>query len=319
MLTLAVAGLLAAAGCQSPTAPTPDPMPPEASAPVELIAYGGSVFEPHRGNDLGGGWPDDGGVPIPGALVTIVGGKPDGWMAVTDTEGRYAFEDYPKCELHSAECRSRRFRVEKAGYETQEVGASDPYRYGGRHGIFSTSEKHVAMSREWPADPRIQRMLRELPALQPLWLVERPEYMFGGSFSGSGVIVVRSVDDLHVVAHEYCHAHQTWSGQREGLFGGGRDWPRSAEGRAFVAAWDADQRSNDLFLDYVQIRGYRGGSRVISEEFAEICAHWFVEDPPAWPGFAPGPVGREYFRVHLPHLHAFSEEWLRWRNWGRRP
>ena len=74
-MSLAAAGLLAAvAGCQSPTAPTPDPTPLEASGPVELITYGGLVFEPQSGNTLGGAFPDHGGTPIPGARVTIVGG-----------------------------------------------------------------------------------------------------------------------------------------------------------------------------------------------------------------------------------------------------
>ena len=318
MLSLAAAGLLAA-GCQSPTAPTPDPMPPDASAPVELIAYGGSVFEPYyAGNDLGGAWPDDGGVPISGALVTIVGGQPDGWTAVTDAEGRYAFEDYPKCELRSAECRSRRFRVEKAGYETQEVGASDPYRYGGRDRNFSTSEKHVAMSREWPTHPSIQRMLRELPAMQPLYLVERPDYVFGGSYGGHGVIVVKSLEDLHTVAHEYCHAHQDWSAEREGLFGGAADWRRTAEGRAFFAAWEADSPTNDELLWILEIRSRRGGNRNRVEEGANVCALWFTGEDQL---YAPllGHTGPTYFREHLPHLHAWAEEWLRWRNWGRRP
>ncbi|MYD71138.1 MAG: carboxypeptidase regulatory-like domain-containing protein [Acidobacteria bacterium] len=324
-LSLATAGFLAAAGCQSPTAPTPDPIPPEASAPVEFITYGGTVFEPFEESptDMGIAWPDDGGMPIPGALVTIVGGQPDGWTAVTDAEGRYAFENYPKCELRSAECRSRRFRVEKAGYETREVGASDLYRYGGRQRNFSTSEKHFPMSREWPAHPSIQRMLQELPAVRPLFLVERPEYVFGGSCCAFGVVVVKSLENLHFVAHEYCHAHQDWSNNREGHLGDAHLWLRTGEGRAFVAAWEADQPSNDELLRILEIRSRRNRIRNRHEEGANVCALWFTGEDQLYTPFlrdtGPTYTGRTYFREHLPHLAAWAEEWLRWRNWGRRP
>ncbi len=321
-LSLAAAGLLAAvAGCQSPTAPTPDPTPPEASGPVELITYGGVVFEPQSpsGEGIGTSWGDDGMVPIPGARVTIVGGQPDGWTAVTDAEGRYAFEGYPKCERHSAECRSRRFRVEKAGYETREVGASDPYRYREpTRPQYSALEKHVPMSREWPAHPSIQRMRRELPATHPLWLVERPEYVFGGSCCAFGVIVVKSLENLHTVAHEYCHAHQDWSNHRAGLLGDADAWLRIPEGLAFVAAWEADLPTGDPLLRILEIRSSRNGNRNRHEEGAEVCALWFTGEDQL---YAPllGHTGRTYFRDRLPHLHAWAEEWLRWRHFGERP
>ena len=54
-----------------------------------------------------------------------MGGQPHGRTAVTDAAGRFEFADYPFCPLYTAECQSRRFRAEKAGYETREVGASD--------------------------------------------------------------------------------------------------------------------------------------------------------------------------------------------------
>ena len=93
-------------------------------------------------------------------------GQPDGWTTETDADGRFYSEDYPFCPLHTAECLSRRFRVEKAGYETRDVGASASYRWDEpsdrRQSAF---EKRVDVSREWPADPQIVRMLRELPAV----------------------------------------------------------------------------------------------------------------------------------------------------------
>ena len=319
-LSLAALGLLAVAGCgQSPTAPTPA-TPPQ----VELIPYTGMVFEPivfRSDGTYAAGRTSI--TPIPGARVTIVGGQPDGRTAVTDAEGRFAFEDYPKCDLESAECLSRQFRVEKAGYETRELGASDPYRYAHNSGrlVYSASDKRIPMGHAWPDDPKIQRMRRDLPAVRPLFLFEK-DRGFAGTYGG-GVITVASLDGspdtLHTLAHEYCHAHQHWVlNPRLREPSDGDNWQYSPEGRAFVAAWEADRR--DPFLDYVEIRGLRYGRRNIAEEFAEICAHWFYEGQPKWLAYKPlGHVGREYFRDRLPHLHAFSEEWLRWRRWGSRP
>ena len=331
-VSLVVAGLLAAAACgQSPTAPTATP------AAVELITYTGLVFEPyvfHPDGAATGHTASGGGefiTPIPGARVTIVGGQPHGRTAVTDAEGRFAFEDYPQCRLESAECLSRRFRVEKAGYETRELGASDPYWESNRQ-RYSPTGKRIPMGHAWPDDPKIQRMRRDLPATRPLFLFENPyRHDVAGTFSGGGVYgglitlpnLDWSPDSLHTVAHEYCHAHQKWVLEPDpaGL-SDGANWQYSPEGRAFVAAWEADRRTNPPFLDYVEIRSRRYGRKTVYEEFAEVCAHWFYEGEPGWSYYREllghVPVGREYFRVHLPHLHAFSEEWLRWRRWGRR-
>ena len=323
-LSLAVAGLLAAAACgQSPTAPTSAP------AAVELITYTGVVFEPYVFHPDGGS--SSGGAfftPIPGARVTIVGGQPHGRTAVTDAEGRFAFEDYPQCLLESAECLSRRFRVEKAGYETRELGASDPF-WESASQEYSPIRKRIPMGHAWPDDPKIQRMRRDLPAVRPLFLFEEPSLHrrgIGGTYSG-GLITVPNLDWnpelLHTVAHEYCHAHQHWVQDPDGVGSSdGANWQYTPEGRAFVAAWEADRRTNHPFLDYVETRSRRYRRKNVYEEFAEVCAHWFYEGQPKWPYYREllghVPVGREYFRVHLPHLHAFSEEWLRWCRWGRR-
>ena len=335
-LGLAAVALLAAACGQSPTAPTSAP------AAVELITYTGVVFEPyvfHPDGAATGRTASGVGAaittPIPGARVTIVGGQPHGRTAVTDAEGRFAFEDYPQCLLESAECLSRRFRVEKAGYETRELGASDPFWPDGRANPpeYSPIRKRIPMGHAWPDDPKIQRMRRDLPAVRPLFLFENP-YLRGaaGTFSGGGVfgglITLPNLDwspyKLHTVAHEYCHAHQKWVLEPDPVgLSDGANWQYTPEGRAFVAALEADRRTNHPFLDYVEIRSYRGNNRRnIYEEFAEVCAHWFYEGQPKWSYYREllghVPVGREYFRVHLPHLHAFSEEWLRWRRWERR-
>ena len=121
---LSAAALLALGGCRgTPAAPSPPPPgPPDLP---EFITYEGEVVEPMDSSGFSLDF-DEGVTGIPGFKVTIVGGEPDGWSTVTDAEGQFKFEDYPYCQLHTAECRSRRFRVEKAGYETREVGASDP-------------------------------------------------------------------------------------------------------------------------------------------------------------------------------------------------
>ena len=251
--------------------------------------------------------------------MTIVGGKPDGWTTVTDAEGRYAFEDYPYCELDSAECLSRRFRVEKAGYETRELGASDPSHFS-RSGVptYSAVEKRIPMGHAWPTDPQIQRMRRDLPAPSPLFLYENP--YFEGSFAGGyggRIIRIRNLDgspaSLHTIGHEYCHAHQHWVLNPRGGTADSADWPQSPEGLAFLAAWEADVPTNHPFLEYVELRGDRRGKSPV-EESAIICSHYFYDFRPYWLYYAPlGVVGREYLRDHLPHLHAWAEEWLRHR------
>ena len=323
--SLAALGLLAAAGCgQSPTAPTPP-----AQVELELITYTGLVFQAvvfqPDGRRLSGGGPIP--APIAGARVSIVGGQPHGRTAVTDAEGRFAFEDYPKCDFGSAECMSRRFRVEKAGYETRELGASDPYPESSfrthRRPVYSASEKRIPMGHAWPDDPKIHRMRRDLPAERPLFLFENP-YSWAAGTAGRNVITVRHMDGspwmLHVIAHEYCHSHQAWVRAPLGEPSDSANWQYTPQGRAFVAAWNADRRAtNDPFLDYIEIASLRYGIRSIVETHAEVCAHWFIENPPEWPGYITGPAGREYFRERLPHLHAWAEEWLRWRRWGSRP
>ena len=298
---MAAVGLLAAVGCrlQLPAAPT-EPW----TTPVHPITYTGVVFEPHSRttNSYHGN-----GDPIPGARVTIVGGQPDGWTTLTDAEGRYAFEDYPYCELKSAECGSRLFRVEKAGYETREVGASDPdYRYSPPR--YSASDKRVAMGLEWPADSETQRMRRDLPAIHPLWLLERPALSdegFAGTYV-SGIIRVQSLENLGTLGHEYCHAHQDWSVDpaRYTSYGG---WVQTPSGHAYVAAWEADWPHP--YLSWIEIHGSRARIKSPAEEAAEICSNYFYD---FWHPLL-GTVGRRYLREHVPHLHAWAEEWLRWR------
>ena len=105
---LSAAALLALGGCRgTPAAPSP-PGPPDLP---EFITYEGEVVEPVAGDSVETARflnSDEGVTGIPGFKVTILGGEPDGRSTVTDAEGRFKFEDYPYCQLHTAECRARR-------------------------------------------------------------------------------------------------------------------------------------------------------------------------------------------------------------------
>ena len=299
--SVAAVGLLAAVGCrlQLPAAPT-EPW----TIPVHPITYTGVVFEPHsRATGRYGSTGD----PIPGARVTIVGGQPDGWTTLTDAEGRFAFEDYLYCELKSAECLSRRFRVEKAGYETRDVGASDP-DYSNGSPRYSASDKRIAMGHVWPTDPETRRMRRDLPAMHPLWLLERPDLTYGAGAYASGVLLVDSLENLTTIGHEYCHAHQDWTIDPTD-YSGYSGWLQTPSGHAFLAAWEADWPHP--YLGWVEINGSRASIKAPQEEAAVICSHYFYEDFSHW--FMGTTVTRRYLRDHVPHVHAWAEEWLRHR------
>ena len=299
--SVAAVWLLAAVGCrlQLPAAPT-EPW----TIPVHPITYTGVVIEPHSRGSTG----NYGSDPIPGARVTIVGGQPDGWTTLTDAEGRFAFEDYLYCELKSAECLSRRFRVEKAGYETRDVGASDPdYIYDPPR--YSASDKRIAMGHTWPADPETQRMRRDLPAMHPLWLLERPDFDAAGSYVG-GILLVQSLEDLSTIGHEYCHAHQDWTVDAT-RYSGYSDWLQTPSGHAFLAAWEADWPHP--YLAHIELRGSRARIKTPPEEAAVICSHYFYDFWHQNFGATGTTLGRQYLRDHVPHVHAWAEEWLRHR------
>ena len=308
---VATVGLLAAVGCrlQLPTGPTEPYTPPT----PEFITYTGSVFHPQV-TGHGPIWgPSPAGIkPLPGARVTIVGGQPDGWTTLTDAEGRFAFEAYPYCELESVECAVRPFRVEKAGYETRTLGASDPYRTTSPRNLHSSaSEKHIPLSHAWPADPDTQRMRRDLPAMDPLWLIVGPDLRGATGNYTSALVVVRSLAEeaRSTLGHEYCHAHEDWTidPTRYNNYG---DWLQTPAGLAFLAAWEAEWPHP--YLAWVEIRGSRSGVKGPAEEAAEICSHYFYDfwTPQVGTGTT---VGRRYLRDHVPHMYAWAEEWLRWR------
>ena len=188
--------LLVLGGCgPTPAAPT-SPSTVRVEYP-EFVTYTGEVVQPYPSRFYR---PDGTGGPrgLAGVRVTIVGGQPHGRTAVTDAAGRFEFADYPFCPLYTAECQSRRFRAEKAGYETREVGASDLFytQDGGLNARGSSAEyKRIFMGRAWPPDPQLARMRRELPAMKDIWLVDVAREGTIGSYS-AGVIAVWSLDLL---------------------------------------------------------------------------------------------------------------------------
>ena len=144
--------------------------------------------------------------------------------------------------------------------------------------------------------------------MDPLFLVVWPDYRHSGSY-GSSVITVRSLEQLRTLAHEYCHAHQDWvvDPDRPGI---GIWWERTAEGKAFIAAWDADRPTDDpLLLSSEERYGSLEGDYPRGEHAATICSPYFVETERG----TLGTVGRRYIRDRLPHLYAWAEEWLRHR------
>ena len=292
--------LLVLGGCgPTPAAPT-SPSTVRAEYP-EFVTYTGEVVQPYPSRFYG---LDGTGGPrgLAGVRVTIVGGQPHGRTAVTDAAGRFEFADYPFCPLYTAECQSRRFRAEKAGYETREVGASDLFytQNGGVNGRSSSAEyKRIIMGRAWPPDPQLARMRRELPAMKDIWLVELAREGTIGSY-GAGVIAVISLEPAYwpMLSHEYCHAHQDWAIDPNAYDSLGTKWPQSPEGRAFLAAWEADRATGAQLIN----------DRGPNENGAEICAIYnYTLERERY-----GTRGRGYLRERLPHLHAWAEEWLRW-------
>ena len=283
--------LLIAGGCgRNPLTPTPLEPPTEAT----LFEYTGLVEEPHpsRFSSAQG---------VARARLTVLGGIPDGRTAVTDAEGRFSFPDYPLCELDSPECRARRFRVEKHGYETREVGANDPYfrRGGGLSAsgtLRSSTYKRIIIGHEWPVDPRhpqFERMRRTVPAMNPLWYVRVTESLPNASaYYDRGVIAIGPAAAVWTIVHEYCHAHQDWAADpnRYNVW----DWEQSPEGQAYAEAEAADHAAGYTYPPW--------RSRGPSEDAAEVCASFAYDDPSTF--------GRNDLREQAPNRYRWAEEWL---------
>ena len=170
---MAVTLTLGACGGDGPGAPAaPTPVAPEPEP--AMVEFTGAVVEPYPyWNRMEG---------VPGVAVTLVGGVVDGRSTVTAAEGAFTFADYPACERGSAECRARRIRVEKPGYETREESLNDVYRYidvvGAERVLkspvpyrWSRDFRQVVIGHVWPRDAQLDRLRAEVAAVEPLWLV----------------------------------------------------------------------------------------------------------------------------------------------------
>lgn len=288
--------LLTAPGCGPdasrtlPLMPSPlDPLPTEPT----LIEYTGLVEQPYpsRGNRAQG---------VPRVRLTILGGIPDGRTAVTDSEGRFSFPDYPRCELDSPECQARRFRAEKQGYETREVGANDSYwrRDGGFNATArSTAYKRIIIGHEWPVDPRhpqrFERMRRTVSAMNPLWYVRVAESLgsASGYYSGGVIVIGPYTPVFNTIVHEYCHAHQDWAADPSRY--GSHQWEQSPEGQAYTEAEAADRAAGYQYPPW--------RSRGPTEDAAEVCAT-FAYDTASFT--------RNDLREQAPNRYRWAEEWL---------
>ncbi len=288
ILAACAAGL---SGCgESPTAPTPTPEPPLQT----LVEFTVEVVTPcpYRSRRC----------PIADAVVTIAGGgETDGWTGVTDSSGLVTFTDYPLCAQRSEACRSRRFRAEKARYEPREVGADEPY--WGADSDPDTRSWHPTFTRiilglEWPSDPQLDRLRREVPAIEPHWLVESREEP-SGRYS-KGVIIVHSLTFLSTIAHEYCHAHQDWVIDPDYYRLTNREYGSTPEGQAYIAAREAD-RAAGYEADW-----YPSALDNQVENAASVCSLYYF---PRNPQGGPDHKGTD-LRVEAPHQYAWAAEWL---------
>ena len=289
-----LAGVPALAGCGGggPTSPTP-------TGPA-VVEFTGEVLEPDWG------WTNMRGVA--GATVTLRGGQVDGWTAETDAEGRFAFADYPACEQGSLECRYRRIRVEKAGYEAREESLDEPHfavpnqtnylRRGGWRRDF----RKVAIGHAWPPDPQLERLRAEVATAVPVWLHLDESDTWGINASGTylpGLMIILagpSQPDWGIkkaIAHEYCHLHQDWVVDPTSHNGDPFLWQDTPEGQAFAAAEAADRAA-----------GHERVSRreTLLERAATVCQQFYYSHPRV--------LGLEHLRTHGPRQYEWAATWL---------
>ena len=278
-------------GPTSPTAPTTPVMdPPVVTPPSEPSDFVGRVATPintDRYNNR----------PVQGVMVSVVAGPRSGLRVPTDRDGQYVIPDFDGDELH--------IRLEKSGYETKEVIVhrmrptevlgQGPLGYLGPQQAPGT----VLVGLEWP--PEIKDIMRQMPIVPDLLLVlYGPSFPDGINLFGSGVVGVSDLNNMRVLAHEVCHAHQQWLIAPRGKNGTFVESiiENTPEGQAYELArqadWDEVGKST-FDLD-------RGTSSRL-EGAAETCARWWdVDERPEYT--------RAWLQANAPNRARWARDWL---------
>ena len=280
-------------GPTSPTAPTTPMMdppvvtPPVVTPPSDFVGRVATPINTDRNNNK----------PVPGVTVTILAGLRSGESVQTDRDGRYVIPDFDGDEL--------KIRLEKSRYETKvvivhrmkptEVLGQGSLGYQGPQQTPGT----VLIGLEWPL--KIKDIMRQMPVVPDLLLVlYGPSFPDGINLFGSGVVGVSDLKNMHIMAHEVCHAHQQWIVAPKGKKGQvGTRWNGSSEGQAYELARQADWREvgkTAFDLDP------RTSSR--REGAAETCARWWGVDK-SRPEYT-----RPWLRVNAPDRARWGKDRL---------
>ena len=227
--------------------------------------------------------------------------------------GHFAFAGYPACEQGSVECRLRRIRVEKAGYEAREESLDEPYflvppeggqlrRLGWRRDF-----RKIPIGHAWPPDPQLERLRAEVRAMDPVWLVlwdadadadaAGSPFNWGGQYRQGLLIINTSQPDWWIkaaIVHEYCHAHQDWVIDPVDYYTAlSSHWPDTPEGKAFAAAEAADLAAGH---DSVSRR------HSLVERSAEVCEMFYYDHPRV--------IGLDHLRKNGPRQYEWADTWL---------
>ena len=248
----------------------------------------GAVYIPDPGhNDV----LRSGVFPVPGATVVIVSGSRSGERVTTDQNGRYVFRGVAEDSLH--------LRVEKSGFEPKEVIV---------HRTEATTLADGTSLLKYIADPQhlagnilvghripsaARSILDRISVVSDLLYIDSGSYMRSGAYGVymNGVAVVQSVhnDHLHIIAHEFFHAHQHALTFVDGWFSGD-DWLRTPEGRAYVQAKEKDIR------EFGKSSADHNYEDIDVESSAQVFGMY-------WTGFGD-------LKERAPHRYRWAEKWF---------
>ena len=235
--------------------------------------------------------------PVQGVTVTVFTGPRSGERVQTDHDGRYTIPDFDGDELT--------IRLEKSGHETKEVivhRRNPTTLMDGKHLGYDGPQNTpgtVLLGLKWPSG--IRSVLRQMPIVaDTLFISGNREH----NWYGNGVVEVqnKNLNNLRVVAHELCHAHQHYRVVPQGSTDGVPKpaWEASPEGKAYLRArqadWDDPEVGKAPFdLEEGLSSSVEGGS--------ETCARWWdVDRRPKYT--------RAWLQVNAPNRARWAEEWL---------